>query len=118
MSDFSNCPACADGKLQWTYVTLGAETVRAHGCNKCNYEFWEPKITVSSLGIPSIYTPLQVTPSVFSESKNEMSNEELLDLLIRAANDNNEFDNRSDLEYYRLQVLSRMKITKKVTNNG
>ena len=38
-----------------------------------------------------------------------MSNEELLDLLIRAANDNNEFDNRSELEYYRLQVLNRMK---------
>ena len=38
-----------------------------------------------------------------------MSNEELIDLLIRAANDNNEFDNRSELEYYRLQVLNRMK---------
>lgn len=38
-----------------------------------------------------------------------MSNEELLDLLIRAANDNNEFDNRTELEYYRLQVLNRMK---------
>ena len=38
-----------------------------------------------------------------------MSNEELIDLLIRAANDNNEFDNRSELEYYHLQVLNRMK---------
>ena len=38
-----------------------------------------------------------------------MSNEELLDLLIRAASDNNEFDNRRDLEYYRLLVLKRMK---------
>ena len=38
-----------------------------------------------------------------------MSNEELIDLLIRAASDNNEFDNRTELEYYRLQVLNRMK---------
>lgn len=41
-----------------------------------------------------------------------MSNEELLALLIRAANDNNEFDNRTELEYYRLQVLNRMKKVK------
>lgn len=46
-----------------------------------------------------------------------MSNEELLDLLIRAANDNNEFDNRSDLEYYRLQVLNRMKKLQKELDN-
>jgi hypothetical protein len=38
-----------------------------------------------------------------------MSNEELLDLLIRAAGNNNEFDNRRELEYYRLEVLQRMK---------
>jgi len=38
-----------------------------------------------------------------------MSNEQLLDLLIRAAGNNNEFDNRRELEYYSLQVLSRMK---------
>ena len=42
-----------------------------------------------------------------------MSNEELLQLLIRAASANNEFDNRSELEYYRLQVLSRMKKQRK-----
>ena len=41
--------------------------------------------------------------------KGPFSNEELVNLLIRAANDNNEFDNRSDLEYYRLQGLNRMK---------
>ena len=38
-----------------------------------------------------------------------MSNEELLQLLIRAASDNNEFDNRRELEYYRTEVLQRMK---------
>lgn len=46
---------------------------------------------------------------VFGNLKIFMNNEELLHLLIRAANDNNEFDNRRDLEYYRLQVLNRMK---------
>ncbi len=42
-----------------------------------------------------------------------MSNEELLDLLIRAAGNNNEFDNRRELEYYRLEVLQRMKNERK-----
>jgi hypothetical protein len=39
-------------------------------------------------------------------------NEKLLDLLIRAAGDNNQFDNRAELEYYHLQVLNRMKKVK------
>lgn len=38
-----------------------------------------------------------------------MSNEDLLDLLIIAASKNNEFDNKKELEYYRLLVLKRMK---------
>ena len=38
-----------------------------------------------------------------------MSNEELLNLLIIAATKNNEFDNRKELEYYRILVLKRMK---------
>lgn len=38
-----------------------------------------------------------------------MSNEELLDLLIIAASKNNQFDNRKELDYYRLLVLKRMK---------
>lgn len=42
-----------------------------------------------------------------------MSNEELLDLLIRAAENNNEFDNRREVEYYRLEVLQRMKNERK-----
>lgn len=42
-----------------------------------------------------------------------MSNEELLDLLIRAAGNNNEFDNRTELEYYRVEVLKRMKNERK-----
>ncbi len=37
------------------------------------------------------------------------SNEQLLDDLIRAAGDNNEFDNRNELVYLREQVLKRMK---------
>ena len=37
------------------------------------------------------------------------SNEQLLDDLISAASDNNEFDNRSELEYLRGEVLRRMK---------
>jgi hypothetical protein len=44
--------------------------------------------------------------------KNLKDNENLLDNLIRAASDNNEFDNRTKLEYYRLQVLNRMKKVK------
>lgn len=35
-------------------------------------------------------------------------NEELLDSLISAAGQNNEFDNREEVEYYRRQVLERM----------
>ena len=42
-----------------------------------------------------------------------MSNQELLDLLIRAASDNNEFDSRRELEYYRAEVLQRMKNERK-----
>ena len=38
-----------------------------------------------------------------------MSNEQLLDLLIRAAGNNNEFDNRQQVEYYKVEVLQRMK---------
>lgn len=37
------------------------------------------------------------------------SNEQLLDDLIHAASQNNEFDNRRELEYYRALVLKRMK---------
>ena len=42
-----------------------------------------------------------------------IKNQELLDLLIRAASDNNEFDNRRELEYYRTEVLQRMKNERK-----
>jgi DNA-binding transcriptional regulator PaaX len=45
--------------------------------------------------------------------KNLKDNENLLDNLIRAASDNNEFDNRRELEYYRLEVLQRMKNERK-----
>ena len=38
-----------------------------------------------------------------------LANEELLNLLIRASSDNNEFDNRDKVEYYRQEVLKRMK---------
>ena len=37
------------------------------------------------------------------------SNENLLDELIRAASNNNEYDNRSELNLLREQVLKRMK---------
>lgn len=37
------------------------------------------------------------------------TNEQLLDDLIHAASQNNEFDNRRELEYYRALVLKRMK---------
>ena len=37
------------------------------------------------------------------------SNEQLLDDLIRASADNNEFDNRDRVEYLRGEVLKRMK---------
>ena len=37
------------------------------------------------------------------------SNEQLLDDLIRASSDNNEFDNRDRVEYLRGEVLKRMK---------
>ena len=39
----------------------------------------------------------------------ELSNEDLVDFLIRASSDNNEFDNREELEYYKQAVLKRMK---------
>ena len=37
------------------------------------------------------------------------TNENLVDNLIRAANDNNEFDNRRELEILRKAVLKRMR---------
>ena len=43
------------------------------------------------------------------------SNEQLLDDLISAASDNNEFDNRSELEYLRGEVLRRMKRIEKIS---
>jgi hypothetical protein len=39
----------------------------------------------------------------------KITKEQLLDELISAAGDNNEFDNRSKLEYLRKEVLKRMR---------
>ena len=42
------CPMCADGKLQWTYVSLEEQTLKAYGCNRCDYGFWEPQINTNN----------------------------------------------------------------------
>jgi len=39
----------------------------------------------------------------------EQINENLVDNLIRAASDNNEFDNRKEIEMLRKEVLKRMR---------
>lgn len=52
------CPLCSTGKLQSTYVYLENQTLKAYGCNKCSYSFWEPQIdtktyTISTSGTTS-----------------------------------------------------------------
>lgn len=44
-----------------------------------------------------------------SSGSNVVSNERLLDELIRAAGQNNEFDNGAEVDYYRRLVLERIK---------
>jgi len=52
------CPLCSTGELQSTYVYLENQTLKAYGCNKCSYSFWEPQIdtktyTISTSGTTS-----------------------------------------------------------------
>jgi hypothetical protein len=42
-------------------------------------------------------------------NKMQKTNENLLDNLIRAASDNNEFDNRREVEMLRKEILKRMR---------
>lgn len=51
IKEFSKCPMCPTGELQSTYVYLEEQTLKAYGCNKCSYGFWEPQIDTKTYTI-------------------------------------------------------------------
>lgn len=49
--NFSKCPMCPTGELQSTFVYIDNETLKAHGCNKCKYGFWEPQVDTQTYSV-------------------------------------------------------------------
>lgn len=54
--NFSKCPMCSTGELQSTFVIVDNETLKAHGCNKCKYGFWEPQLDTQTYSVSTTGT--------------------------------------------------------------